>query len=64
MEVTGESNGIEKIGSKYIILEKLGSGGQANVFLEQKKEMLKNTPQKFLKKKTIQSTTKFIFYRN
>ena len=50
MEVTGESNGIEKIGTKYIILEKLGSGGQANVFLVTKKGDAKKYAAKVFKK--------------
>ena len=33
MGAIGKSNGKERIGSDYIIQEKLGSGGQANVFL-------------------------------
>ena len=33
MGAIGKSNGRERIGSDYIIQEKLGSGGQANVFL-------------------------------
>ena len=37
MEGIGESKVEEKIDSKYIIQEKLGSGGQANVFLVTKK---------------------------
>ena len=37
MGTIGKSNGKEKIGSDYIIQEKLGSGGQANVFLVTKK---------------------------
>ena len=37
MGAIGKSNGKETIGSDYIIQEKLGSGGQANVFLVTKK---------------------------
>jgi len=44
MGAIGKSNGKERIGSDYIIQEKLGSGGQANVFLVTKKEVLKNMP--------------------
>ena len=37
MEEIGEHKTEEKIDSKYIIKEKLGSGGQANVILVTKK---------------------------
>ena len=44
MEGIAKSYGEEKIDSKYIIQEKLGSGGLDNVFLVTKKEVLKNKP--------------------
>ena len=37
MEGIGKPNREEKIGSDYIIQEKLGSGGQENVFLVTKR---------------------------
>ena len=49
MEGIGKSNGEEKIGSDYIIQEKLGSGGQANVFLVTKKGDAKKYAAKFFK---------------
>ena len=50
MEGIGKSNGEEKIGSDYIIQEKLGSGGQANVFLVTKKGEAQKYAAKVFKK--------------
>ena len=50
MGAIGKSNGRERIGSDYIIQEKLGSGGQANVFLVTKKGGSKKYAAKVFKK--------------
>ena len=50
MEGIGKPNKEEKIGSDYIIQEKLGSGGQANVFLVTKKGEAQKYAAKVFKK--------------
>ena len=50
MEEVGKHKTEEKIDSKYIIKEKLGSGGQANVFLVTKKGEDKEYAAKVFKK--------------
>ena len=54
----------EKIGSKYIIKEKIGSGGQANVFLVEDKDTKIEYVSKVLKSENAITIKKEIFFLN
>ena len=52
----------EKIGSKYIIKEKIGSGGQANVFLVEDKDTKIEYVSKVLKSENATTIKKEISF--